>query len=140
MMVLLPRLQIIAISGSIFFIFLLVYLIRKQRIKEEYSLLWLFFGFIFLLFSIWRDGLDYLAGLVGIAYPPAALFMLFILAFFFILIEFSVIISRLSDRNKNLTQEVAIQKAELKELKKKIKHLLRAEERSKKEKEQKSVE
>ena len=122
-----PRLQAISISGSILLIFLLVYLIRKQRIKEEYSLLWLFFGILFLLFSIWSDWLDYLSALVGIIYPPAALFLLFSLAFFFILIEFSVIISRLSDRNKSLTQEVGILRSEVKELNKKLKKLKRAE-------------
>jgi len=122
-----PRLQLISISGSILMIFFLIYLIRKQRIKEEYSLLWLFFGIIFLLFSIWSDWLDYLSALVGIIYPPAALFLLFSLAFFFILIEFSVIISRLSDRNKSLTQEVGILRSELREMNKELKKLTREE-------------
>jgi len=39
------------------------------------------------------------------------------------LIEFSVIISRLSDRNKNLTQEVGLLKMELKSIKSKIENL-----------------
>lgn len=130
------RLQIIAIIGSIILILALLYLIKKQRIKEEYSLLWLFFGVLFLAFSIWSNWLEYLAGLIGIIYPPAALFLLFILAFLFILIEFSVIISRLSDRNKNLTQEVGILKSELKELKDLIENLIREKEDKKEDNQQ----
>lgn len=114
------KIQIFAILASILLFFFLVYLIRKRRIKVEYSLLWLFFGLIFIIFSIWRSGLDYIAGLVGISYPPAAMFLLFMLAFFFILIEYSTIISKLSDRNKNLTQEIGLLKLELKNINKKL--------------------
>ncbi len=111
------KMQAFAIAASILLFFFLLYLIRKKRIKEEFSLLWLFFGVVFIIFSTWRAGLDFVASLVGIAYPPAAMFLLFMLAFFFILIEFSTIISRLSDRNKNLTQEIGLLKMELRNIK-----------------------
>lgn len=115
-----PKIQVFAISSSVILFFFLLYLIRKKRIKEEFSLLWLFFGIIFIVFSTWRSGLDFIANLVGITYPPAAMILLFMLAFFFILIEFSTIISRLSDRNKNLTQEIGLLKMEIKNIKTKI--------------------
>ena len=111
------RIQIIAIVTSAALLILILNLIRKKRIKEEYSLLWLFFGVIFLVFSIWRHGLEYIADLLGISYTPAALFILMIIAIFLILIEFSTIISNLSTANKNLAQEVGILKLELEELK-----------------------
>lgn len=114
------KIQVFAILASVLLFFFLIYLIRKRRIKVEYSLLWLFFGLVFIIFSSWRTGLDYIAGFVGIAYPPAAMFLLFMLAFFFILIEYSTIISRLSDRNKNLTQEIGLLKMEFRELKNRI--------------------
>ncbi|MBT3209788.1 MAG: DUF2304 domain-containing protein [Bacteroidetes bacterium] len=117
------KIQAVAIASSILMFVALLLLIRKKRIKEEFSLLWLFFGVVFIVFSVWRSGLDFVAGIVGISYPPAAMFMLFMLAFFLILIEFSVIISRLSDRNKNLTQEVGLLKMELKSIKSKIENL-----------------
>lgn len=119
-LIFIQKTQVFAIIASILLFLFLLYLVRNRRIKEEYSLLWLFFGLIFIVFSSWRAGLDYIAGIVGIAYPPAAMFLLFMLAFFFILIEFSTIISRLSDRNKNLTQEIGLLKMELKELKNRI--------------------
>lgn len=124
------KIQIFAILASVLLFVFLIYLIRKSRIKVEYSLLWLFFGLIFIIFSIWRSGLDYIAGLVGISYPPAAMFLLFMLAFFFILIEYSTIISKLSDRNKNLTQEIGLLNLELKNIKNKL-NLIDEKERKK---------
>lgn len=86
-------------------------------IKEEYSLLWLSSSLVFIIFSFWRHGLERFAKLVGIAYPPAALFLILMLAIFLILIEFSINISRLSEKNKILAQELAILKNEIENLK-----------------------
>ncbi len=108
--------QSIAILGSLLFLLLILFLIQRKRIKEEYSLLWIFFAIIFIVFSFWRGGLDYIAQLIGIAYPPAALFLILLMAVILILIEFSIIISKLSDKNKTLAQEIGILKQELKEL------------------------
>jgi hypothetical protein len=112
--------QYIAIAASIGLFAYIFHLVRNKRIKEEYSLLWLFFSIVFIFFSIWRHGLEYFAKLMGIAYPPAALFIILLLAIFLILIEFSRIISRLTDRNISLAQEMAILKMEIEKLKKKI--------------------
>ena len=110
--------QYIAIIASIALFLYIFYLVRNKRIKEEYSLLWIFSSVIFIFFSIWRHGLEHFARLVGIAYPPAALFLILLLAIFLILIEFSRIISKLTDRTKTLSQELGILKMELEEMKK----------------------
>jgi len=111
------KIQYIAIAGSVLLLLFVLYLIRKKSIKEEYSILWLFFCIVFLVFSIWREGLEYLAQLIGVAYPPAALFFIFLLAIFMILIEFSIIISKLSDKIKNLAQEIGILNMEIRKIK-----------------------
>lgn len=111
--------QYIAIIVSVALFLYILYLVRKKRIKEEYSLLWLFSSIVFIFFSIFRNLLEEFAALVGIAYPPAALFLILLLAVFLILIEFSVIISKLSEQNKNLAQEIGILKMEIDKLKKK---------------------
>lgn len=105
--------QYIAIFVSIVLFFYILYLVRNKRIREEYSILWLLSSFVFIFFSIWREGLEFFAGLMGIAYPPAALFLLLLLAIFLILIEFSIIISRLTESNKILAQELSLLKEEL---------------------------
>ena len=109
--------QSIAIAVSVSLFLYILYLVRKKKIKEEYSLLWLSSSIVFIVFSIWRNGLEYFAQLVGIAYAPAALFLILQLAIFLILIEFSIIISQLSDKNKVLAQEMALLKNEVEKLK-----------------------
>ena len=111
--------QWIAIAASVALFIYIFNLVRKKRIKEEYSLLWLFFSVVFLFFSIWRDMLEEFASAVGIAYPPAALFLILLLAVFLILIEFSIIISKLSERNKILAQEIGLLHMEIEKLKEK---------------------
>ena len=105
--------QYIAIAVSISLFLYILYLVRKKKIKEEYSLLWLLSSIVFIVFSIWRDGLEYFAKLIGIAYPPAALFLILLLAIFLILIEFSINISKLSENNKILAQELALLRNEI---------------------------
>jgi hypothetical protein len=108
--------QYIAIAVSISLFLYILFLVRNKKIKEEYSLLWLSSSIIFIVFSIWRDGLEYFAKIIGIAYPPAALFLILLLAVFLILIEFSVNISKLAEKNKILAQELALLRHELESL------------------------
>ncbi|MBN1130353.1 MAG: DUF2304 domain-containing protein, partial [Chitinispirillaceae bacterium] len=90
------RIQYFAIAGSALLLIFIITLARTGRIRIPYSLLWLAVGAVFLVVSIWRDALDSLARLVGVAYPPAALFLILVIGIFCILIHFSVVISRLS--------------------------------------------
>ncbi len=116
------KVQFLAITASIALLIFIVELIRRKKIKEEYSLIWLFSGIMFLFFSIWRDALNYLSELVGIYYPPATLFLLLFIGIFSLLIHFSAIISKITEKNKLLTQELGIYKMELDLLKKEIKN------------------
>lgn len=122
------RIQTIAIIGSLLLIFFILILIRKRRLKEEYSILWLFFGLIFFILAVWRGSVDYIAELLGIAYSPAALFLILLMAIFVIMIEFSLIISQVSDLNKHLAQDVGILKEEMERIKKHIDYREKGEE------------
>ncbi|MCX6155927.1 MAG: DUF2304 domain-containing protein [Candidatus Kapabacteria bacterium] len=108
------RIQIIAIIGSIATVLFILELIRRRRLKEEYSLLWLLFGAILLVFSFWREGLTYLSQLVGISYPPSTLLLLLIAGIFSILVHYSIALSHLSNNNKRLIQEIGLLNLDLK--------------------------
>jgi len=109
------RFQYLSIICSILFIFFIIESIRRERITEAYSLLWLFMGGLFLFFSIWREGLNVFSTLIGIAYPPAALFVILIVSIILILIQFSIVITNQSKNVRNLTQEIGILKTLLEE-------------------------
>jgi hypothetical protein len=112
------RIQFIAMAGSVGLLFFILELIRRKRIRENYALLWLFIGTVFLFFSIWRRGLEVLAHLMGIAYPPTAFLLVLIIGIFLILIQFSLIISILTDKNKALAQEIGLIKKRIEDLEK----------------------
>lgn len=116
------RLDIFTLSAVFAALFLLMVLelVRRKRLKEQYSLLWLFTSFIILVLAIWRDLLEFLAGLLRIAYPPSLLFIAGIAFSFALVLHYSVIISRLSNQNVRLAQEVGILHKELKEIREKI--------------------
>jgi hypothetical protein len=110
------RIQYLAIIGSIAVLAFIFELTRKKKIAIPYSILWFFLGGMFLGLSIWRHGLDVISKSVGVVYPPAALFLLLLLGIFAILIQFSVVISKLSSQNARLVQEVGILKSSLERL------------------------
>ena len=106
---------IVSILGSLasFALVLVVLeLIRSRRLRERYALLWLASGVVLLALSLWRGGLNTIAGWFGIrSYPPAVLFAvgaLFVLA---VLLHYSTVISRLSDQNTILAQRLALLEA-----------------------------
>ena len=80
----------------------------RRRLQERYALLWIVTGSVMLFFALWRSALDRFAELVGVAYPPSALFMVAGLFVFVVLLHFSMVLSKLSEQNKTLAQRVAL--------------------------------
>ena len=107
--------KILAIVGSGAVLVLVIELVRRGRLKERYSLLWLLASVVMLIFAFSRGLLEAVSHVMGILYPPS---FLFLLAFFFLLLitlHFSTVISRLSEQNKRLTQEIALLRQEMRE-------------------------
>jgi hypothetical protein len=102
------RIQIITILVAALLLVGVIELVRRRRLLERYALLWLLSSGVLLGLAIWRGALDKIAEQLGVAYPPNALF---IVAFGFVLwmlLHFSVAVSRLSDQAKVLAQRLAL--------------------------------
>jgi hypothetical protein len=110
------RSVIFAIGASVLALLLVLELVRRRRLREEYSLLWLGTAFAMLLVSTWRDLLHGLSRLVGIVYPPNLLFLLAALFTLLLLLYFSTVITRLSQENKEIAQELALLRHEVESL------------------------
>jgi len=108
-------LKILAIIGSGSLLIIVIELIRRGRLKERYSLLWLLAGAVLLVLSSSRGVLQYISRLVGIFYPPSLLFLIAFLFLLLITLHFSVVLSSLSERSKKLAQELALLREELKQ-------------------------
>jgi hypothetical protein len=108
--------KIFAIVGSGSVLVAVIELIRRGRLKEKYSLLWLFAGGIMLFLSSSRGLLNYISHLLGVFYPPSVLFLFAFLFLLLITLHFSVVISGLSDKNKKLAQELSLLRQEMQEV------------------------
>lgn len=109
------RLQIIAVIVAIIFMFFIFRLIIKGKLREEYSFVWIACTAFLLLFSIWRNGLDVIAKLLGVYYAPALIFMAAIFAIIIFLVHLSLINSKQHEQIKILTQELALLKKQINE-------------------------
>ena len=56
------RASIAGAIASIILILVVVELVRGRRLKERYALLWLATGVVLLVLSLWRQGLNTIAG------------------------------------------------------------------------------
>lgn len=104
------KIQILAIIAVVFFIGLISRLILKGQLRTEYSILWILMGAVFLVFSLWRESLDLLAGFFGVYYAPSLIFIMFFFMIFIFLIHLSVVNSKQHEQIKKLAQEIALMK------------------------------
>jgi cell division protein FtsW (lipid II flippase) len=103
------KVSIAAAIASVLLILVVLELIRSRRLRERYALLWLVTGIVLLVLSLWRGGLNTIAGWVGVeTYPPAILFAIASLFILAVLLHYSTVISRLSDQNSILAQRLAM--------------------------------
>jgi hypothetical protein len=102
------RISFVAAAAAIVLLIVIFELIRSRRLQERYAILWLVTGAVILVLSAWRSALHEFSDLVGIAYPPSALFVLASLFILIVLLHYSTVISRLSDQNRILAQRLAL--------------------------------
>lgn len=100
----------ISIVLAILFILIVIDLVKKNRLIEKYSILWMIFSAIVLIFAIIPEFTIELADFLGIMYAPALLFLAGILFLLFYVLYLTKVISKQEARIVKLTQEIAILK------------------------------
>jgi hypothetical protein len=106
----LTRLAIIAALACLALVTYILEMVRRRKLREEYSILWLSGGAVMLVLVLRRDWLEVASRAVGIFYPPSFLFLVAIFFILLILIHFSITVSRLYQMNKKMAQELALLK------------------------------
>jgi len=102
------RLQVFVIALGLIIFFGIIELVRRRKLREEYSFIWLITGFFFVLFAIRSDILVLLSELLGIALPVNTLFFMALIFIFLLCLYFSLRISALTTQVKNLAQQIAL--------------------------------
>ena len=102
------RIQLLAVVASGILLVVVLELVRRRRLMERYALLWLLSGIVLLILSTFRGLLEDAARVIGIEYPPSALFFIAFAFVLMLLLHFSVAVSRLADQSKVLAQRLAL--------------------------------
>jgi hypothetical protein len=111
------RYKILAIVISIGMLVLIIELVRRRKLREEYSWLWLLTGSVVLFLMVWFDLLRWITHQIGAAKPSSTIFLFAFLFLVFISLHFSVVISKLTNQVKELAQRNALLETELQEMK-----------------------
>lgn len=110
------RAGLFGLGASVVMLLFVLELVRRRKLREEYSLLWLATALVLIALSASRPLLDVLAETVGIFYPPSALFLVALGFMLFILLHFSTVLTRLAQENKQQAQQLALLRYELQQV------------------------
>ncbi len=102
------RIEFWAIAGCLVLFGTLIELVRRHRLKEKYSFLWFLTAGVLLVFTIRRSWLEDFARLVGVYYPPTALFLLLVFFMLLILVHYSTVLTKLQNDKQVLVQKLGI--------------------------------
>lgn len=103
-----PETRIVAVGGSLAMLVLVVELVRRRRLKEEYSVLWIVTALILLLLSTWYGLLLAITHAIGAVLPTSTLFFAGLMFVIAMLLHFSVRVSQLERTVTTLVQELGI--------------------------------
>jgi hypothetical protein len=102
------HLRIVAVVAAIGLLLIVLELVRQRRLLERYALVWLAVTVALIVLTVWGKVLDGISALIGIEYPPSALFVIAFGFVIFLLLHFSVAVSKLSDQSRVLAQQLSL--------------------------------
>ena len=103
-----PHQRIVAALFGISLLATIIELVRRRKLKEEYSWLWIVAGVAGLVVGVNYRLLEIITRMIGAALTSSALFFLGIFFVVALCLQFSVKISALETQVKNLAQQLAI--------------------------------
>ena len=108
--------QVAAVSFSAALLLLVVELVRRRKLTEEHSLIWIAGALGLLGLSLWRNVLHVAARALGVHYPPALLLLALTAFVFLVSLYFSVVVSRQRLEIERMLEELALLDADVRAL------------------------
>lgn len=108
-----PAIRICAGLFLVVFLYYVVKLVRKGRLRLRYSVMWMFLGVVALLVDAFPAILFWASDLIGFVSPSNLLLMVAVMVLLVVCLSLSVSVSRSVTAVKNLTQRVAILEKEI---------------------------
>ncbi len=107
-----PTQRIFAVFASVATLLVIVELVRRRKLREEYSLLWIATSIAMLVLSSWYGLIERITRLIGAVTVTTTLFLFGLLFLLLISVHFTTVLSRLTVQVRRLTQELAILQAQ----------------------------
>ena len=108
----------ISIAFSITFLIVVIELVRKNKLQERYSLLWIFMSVILLVLSSTPKIINSLADWLDIKNPPSFLFLFGLVYLLIYNLHLTTVVSKQSEKITRLAQEIALLKEKIEDDKK----------------------
>jgi hypothetical protein len=108
--------QILFGFAAIVLLVLVLELVRRRRLREEYTVFWLLTCAVLIVLAVWRGALQLVARVVGTTLPLSALFGAGFFLVFLIMLHFSTVVTDLWRRNKQMAKEIALLEGTVREL------------------------
>lgn len=117
------KLTVTLIAGVLFFLIVIIALIKREQLNLKYTLLWLFTGIGMLLVAVVPKIATFVAKMMGVETPSNAVFIMGGLFMLLILLSLTSIVSTQMLRIRRLTQTQAILEKRVRELEKKTEEI-----------------
>src|SRR5215831_14833410 len=111
-----------AIILSVALLMTIIQLIRGRRLREEYALLWLTTGVVILILSVSPGIVELLKGVFDVTYGPTLVLSFGLFFALVILLSHSVIVTALSDKNRDLAQAISILDWQVRQMEARMSH------------------
>jgi hypothetical protein len=106
------RQKVFFLSVAVALLLVIFELVRRRRLRVEYSWLWLLSGVTPIVLILRYDVLVAVTALVGAVIPTSTLFFLCVLYLALLSLDYAVRLTELTRQVKELTQELALLRAE----------------------------
>jgi hypothetical protein len=104
--------KLFAVFTVLSIFWLIVQLVKKGKLREEYSWLWILTGIVLIIIVLWYDLLLFITKLTGAVLPTTTLFVFGIIFLLMLSLHFAIKISLLTYEVKNLAQKISFLEAE----------------------------
>lgn len=106
-----PRALALLVSGVL--LLTVLNLVRRGRLREEYTPIWVTLSLGIMVLAVWFDALRFLTRMIGAWTPSSTLYFFGVLFLLVLCLNYAVRLSTLSGQVKLLAQETALLRARL---------------------------
>jgi hypothetical protein len=110
------RAKIVAVVLAVAIFVFILNMVRRKKLKEEYSVLWVVLSALLVVLAAWSELLVRFTRLVGAQSSNSLIFFFGFVFVLLLLLSFTVRLSRASEENKEMAQRIALLQNEIDEI------------------------